>query len=50
MTPKNSPMVARIQLWWTVLSMCIAERLAYRGDFILGTTMRFLPIVTQIFL
>lgn len=30
--------------------MCIAERLAYRGDFVLGTTMRFLPIVTQIFL
>lgn len=30
--------------------MCVAERLAYRGDFILGTTMRFLPIVTQIFL
>lgn len=43
-------MVARIQLWWTILAMCIAERLAYRGDFILGTTMRFLPIVTQIFL
>jgi ABC-2 type transport system permease protein len=30
--------------------MCVAERLAYRGDFILGTTMRFLPIVTQVFL
>ena len=43
-------MVARVQIWWTILSMCIAERLAYRGDFILGTTMRFLPIVTQIFL
>ena len=43
-------MVARLQLWWMVFSMCVAERLAYRGDFILGTTMRFLPIVTQIFL
>jgi ABC-2 type transport system permease protein len=43
-------MVARVQFWWTVLAMCIAERLAYRGDFVLGTTMRFLPIVTQIFL
>ncbi len=30
--------------------MCVAERLAYRGDFIIGTAMRFLPIVTQIFL
>jgi ABC-2 type transport system permease protein len=26
------------------------ERLVYRGDFALGTLMRFLPIVTQIFL
>lgn len=43
-------MLARIQLWWMILSMCVAERLAYRGDFILGTAMRFLPIVTQIFL
>jgi len=43
-------MTARLQLWWTVFSMCVAERLAYRGDFVLGTTMRFLPIVTQIFL
>jgi len=43
-------MMARFQLWWTILGMCIAERLAYRGDFVLGTTMRFLPIVTQIFL
>ena len=43
-------MLARVQLWWTISAMCIAERLAYRGDFVLGTTMRFLPIVTQIFL
>jgi ABC-2 type transport system permease protein len=43
-------MLARIELWWTILAMCVAERLAYRGDFVLGTTMRFLPIVTQIFL
>lgn len=43
-------MLARIDTWRTILAMCIAERLAYRGDFILGTTMRFLPIVTQIFL
>jgi ABC-2 type transport system permease protein len=40
----------RVATWWTILVMCIAERLAYRGDFVLGTTMRFLPIVTQIFL
>ena len=43
-------MLASAQLWWSILQMCVAERLAYRGDFVLGTTMRFLPIVTQIFL
>ncbi len=36
--------------WWTVLRISIEERLVYRGDFVLGTLMRFLPIVTQIFL
>ena len=36
--------------WWTMLRIAIEERLAYRGDFALGTLMRFLPIVTQIFL
>ncbi len=35
---------------WIVLRTSIEERLVYRGDFMLGTLMRFLPIVTQIFL
>ncbi|HEX3599406.1 MAG TPA: ABC-2 family transporter protein [Lacipirellulaceae bacterium] len=43
-------MIARVQTWWTILRICIEERLIYRGDFWLGTLMRFLPIVTQIFL
>lgn len=43
-------MVARVQTWWTILKICLEERLVYRGDFALGTLMRFLPIVTQIFL
>ncbi len=42
-------MIARIQTWWTILRICIEERLVYRGDFWLGTLMRFLPIVTQTF-
>ena len=37
-------------LYFTVLRISIAERLAYRVDFALSTLMRFLPIVTQIFL
>ena len=41
---------ARAATWWTILRICLEERLVYRGDFWLGTLMRFLPIVTQIFL
>ncbi len=37
-------------LYFTVLRTSISERLVYRADFALGTLMRFLPIVTQIFL
>jgi len=43
-------MYARAYTWWTILRICIEERLVYRGDFALGTLMRFLPIITQIFL
>ncbi len=39
-----------MRVWWTMLAISLEERLAYRGDFILGTAMRFLPIVTQVFL
>ena len=43
-------MYARALTWWTILRIALDERLVYRGDFALGTLMRFLPIVTQIFL
>jgi ABC-2 type transport system permease protein len=43
-------MHARLATWWTILRVSVEERLVYRGDFALGTLMRFLPIVTQIFL
>src|SRR5882724_1805940 len=36
--------------WWIILRISIEERLVYRGDFALGTLMRFLPLVTQVFL
>jgi len=42
--------MARLAAWWVILRICLEERLVYRGDFALGTLMRFLPIVTQIFL
>lgn len=39
-----------LRTWWTMLAISLEERLVYRGDFALGTLMRFLPIVTQVFL
>src|SRR5207248_9234734 len=45
-----SAFYSRALIWWTILRIALAERLVYRGDFALGTLMRFLPIVTQIFL
>ncbi|NLS91383.1 MAG: ABC transporter permease [Planctomycetaceae bacterium] len=43
-------MPARTAVWWTILRISLEERLVYRGDFALGTLMRFLPILTQVFL
>jgi ABC-2 type transport system permease protein len=43
-------MLARTATWWTILRISLEERLVYRGDFALGTLMRFLPVVTQVFL
>ncbi|MFN7811642.1 MAG: ABC transporter permease, partial [Planctomycetia bacterium] len=54
MTPPTAPAVgglrASLRVWGTMLAICLEDRLAYRGDFVLGTLMRFLPIVTQVFL
>ena len=43
-------MFARAATCWTIFRISLEERLVYRGDFALGTLMRFLPIVTQVFL
>jgi ABC-2 type transport system permease protein len=39
-----------VKKYRTILVICLAERLAYRTDFFFGTLMRFLPIVTTVFL
>lgn len=39
-----------LRIKWCILRTSIAERLAYRADFAFATLVRFLPIVTQIFL
>lgn len=46
----TAQMGARVSSWWFIFRIAFEERLAYRGDFALGTLMRFLPIITQIFL
>ena len=42
--------IASMKLNWIILRICIEEKLIYRGDFVFATLIRFLPIVTQIFL
>jgi len=42
--------IDRVLTWWTIFRVGVDERLVYRADFMLGTLMRFLPIVTQILL
>ena len=41
-------MSGRVQ--WVILRTCLEERFVYRGDFAFATLVRFLPIVTNIFL
>ncbi|MCC9605595.1 ABC-2 family transporter protein [Blastopirellula sp. JC732] len=45
-----SELAARASTWWAIFKINFHEKLVYRGDFMLGTLMRFLPIVTQVFL
>ena len=42
--------LSRATMWWTFFQISINERLVYRLDFVIGTLMRFLPTLTQIFL
>lgn len=48
--PANSAKPTGFSEAWIIFRTCVEERLVYRGDFALGTLMRFLPILTQIFL
>lgn len=43
-------LAGQLRIWKMIFSTALSERLVYRGDFALGTLMRFLPIITQIFL
>ena len=43
-------MTPALRIKWCILRTSVAERLAYRADFAFATLVRFLPIVTQVFL
>ena len=42
--------LASMRINWVILKTCVEEKLVYRSDFAFATLVRFLPIVTQIFL
>lgn len=47
------PVPGRINRWqkyFNIFRVSLIERMAYRGDFLLGTVLRFLPMVTTILL
>jgi ABC-2 type transport system permease protein len=48
--PRALERPSTLHTYWTILRISLEERLVYRGDFALGTLMRFLPLVTQVFL
>jgi ABC-2 type transport system permease protein len=41
---------SKFRTWWTILRVSLDERFIYRGDSMLGTLMRFLPMIPQFFL
>lgn len=43
-------MLSNLRINWVILKTCIEERFVYRADFAFATLVRFLPIVTNIFL
>jgi ABC-2 type transport system permease protein len=40
----------RLAKYWAIFRVSLSERMTYRGDFVLGTLLRFLPMVTTILL
>jgi ABC-2 type transport system permease protein len=40
----------RLAKYWAIFRVSLSERMTYRGDFVLGTMLRFLPMVTTILL
>ena len=55
MTPPDDPNTTRgalhsLRKYYKIFQASLVERMAYRGDFLLGTILRFLPMITTILL
>jgi ABC-2 type transport system permease protein len=48
--PRSRGPVAAVRKYAKIFRASLVERMAYRGDFLLGTILRFLPLVTTILL
>jgi ABC-2 type transport system permease protein len=48
--PPPRSLSRRVTKYWAIFRTSFAERMTYRGDFLLGTLLRFLPMVTTILL
>jgi ABC-2 type transport system permease protein len=48
-TPSRGPL-ATLKKYTKIFRVSLSERMTYRGDFLLGTVLRFLPLVTTILL
>jgi ABC-2 type transport system permease protein len=40
----------RLAKYWAIFRVSLSERMTYRGDFLIGTIFRFLPMVTTVLL
>ena len=47
---RSDGLVALFSKYSTILRVSLSERMTYRADFLLGTVLRFLPLVTTILL
>ena len=48
--PPRSPAGGVVRKYLNIFRVSLIERMAYRGDFLLGSVLRFLPLVTTILL
>src|SRR5947209_14082054 len=48
--PLRPPPLATARKYLNIFRASLVERMAYRGDFLLGTVLRFLPVLTTILL